>query len=109
MDQRNQTNERNQRNPGASSILVTVMVLVALTVVACNLGRMFPDLNAAELKKKIDERSPLHIIDLRSEEEYRAGRIPGALNVAPDQLHLLNNRLPPDKKMSVVFYCRGYG
>jgi len=70
---------------------------------------MFPDVSAAELKQKIDEKSPVRIIDLRSEEEYKAGRLPGALNVAPNQLHLLNNRLPSDKKVPVVFYCRGYG
>jgi rhodanese-related sulfurtransferase len=85
------------------------MALAALIVAGCDLGRMFPDLSAAELKKKIDEKSPVLIIDLRSEEEYRAGRIPGALNVAPNQLHLLNNRLPPDKQTEIVFYCRGYG
>jgi rhodanese-related sulfurtransferase len=90
-------------------VLVTVMGLATLVVGACNLGRMFPDLNASELKKRIDDGVPLLVIDLRSEEEYRAGRIPRALNVAPNQLHLLNNRLPRDKKTSIVFYCRGSG
>jgi rhodanese-related sulfurtransferase len=99
-------NSRLVARPWMFVILAALMVTI---LVACNLGRMFPDLNAAELKKKIDEKSPLLIIDLRSEEEYRAGRIPGALNVAPNQLHLLNNRLPPDKKTPIVFYCRGSG
>ena len=106
MDQRNQRNQRNRLTPW---MFLSILALVLTVVAACNLGRMFPDLNAAELKKKIDEKSPVYIIDLRGEEEYRAGRIPGALNVAPNQLHLLNNRLPPDKKTPIVFYCRGYG
>jgi|GEM_PF-3322153 predicted sulfurtransferase len=101
--------QRNQRRVATIWVLVTVMGLATLVVGACNLGRMFPDLNASELKKRIDDGVPLLVIDLRSEEEYRAGRIPRALNVAPNQLHLLNNRLPRDKKTSIVFYCRGSG
>jgi predicted sulfurtransferase len=90
-------------------VLVTIIGFTMALVAACDIGRMFPDVSAAELKQKIDEKSPVRIIDLRSEEEYKAGRLPGALNVAPNQLHLLNNRLPSDKKVPVVFYCRGYG
>ncbi len=86
-----------------------VLALAMVMAAGCNLGRLFPDLSAAELKKKIDEGGPLRIIDLRTEEEYRMGRVPGAVNVAPNQLHNLKNRLPPDKKTTIVFYCRGYG
>ena len=101
--------QRNQRNRVALWMFLSILALVLTVVAACNLGRMFPDLNASELKKRIDDGVPLLVIDLRSEEEYRAGRIPRALNVAPNQLHLLNNRLPRDKKTSIVFYCRGSG
>src|SRR5512139_2975070 len=101
--------QRNQRNRVTPWMFLSILALVLAVAAACNLGRMFPDLNASELKKRIDDGAPLHIIDLRSEEEYRMGRVPRARNVAPNQLHLLDNRLPRDKKTPIVFYCRGYG
>jgi len=89
--------------------LVTVLGFMVVWLGACNIGRMFPDLSAVELKKKIDEGAPLQIIDLRSEDEYKMGRIPRAVNVAPNQLHLLKSVLPDDKNTLIVFYCRGSG
>ncbi len=88
-------------------MILGILALVVTVVAACSIGRIFPDLSAADLKKKIDEGAPLLIIDLRTKEEYQAGHIPKAINLAPDQLHLLKNILPADKKAPIVFYCRG--
>ena len=83
--------------------------IVAVVIAACSFGRIFPDLTADQLRSKIDAGTPMLIIDLRGEDEYRMGRIPKAVNVAPNQLHLLKNVLPDDKNTPIVFYCRGSG
>jgi rhodanese-related sulfurtransferase len=45
------------------------------------------------------------ILDVRPEEEYRAGHIPGALSVPVDALEAALKTLPRDRE--VVAYCRG--
>jgi rhodanese-related sulfurtransferase/biotin operon repressor len=45
------------------------------------------------------------VIDVRPEEEYRAGHIEGALNVPLDSLPRLLSKLP--RQQEIVAYCRG--
>jgi len=45
------------------------------------------------------------VLDVRPEEEYRAGHIPGALSVPVDALEAVLQTLPKDKE--IVAYCRG--
>ena len=45
------------------------------------------------------------VIDVRPEAEHRAGHLPGAVPVPPDQLHERLAELPDDRE--VVAYCRG--
>ena len=45
------------------------------------------------------------VLDVRPEEEYRAGHIPGALSVPVDALEAALQALPKDKV--IVAYCRG--
>jgi rhodanese-related sulfurtransferase/biotin operon repressor len=57
-----------------------------------------------ELRERLHDRN-LVILDVRPEEEYRAGHIPGALSVPVSQLEAFLERLPRDAQ--VVAYCRG--
>jgi rhodanese-related sulfurtransferase len=45
------------------------------------------------------------VLDVRPEEEYRAGHIPGALSVPLEALEAALQTLPGDRE--VVAYCRG--
>jgi rhodanese-related sulfurtransferase len=45
------------------------------------------------------------VLDVRPEEEYRAGHIPGALSVPVDGLEAALQALPKDRE--IVAYCRG--
>lgn len=45
------------------------------------------------------------VLDVRPEEEYRAGHIPGALSVPLEELERRLAELPPDRE--IVAYCRG--
>jgi len=49
------------------------------------------------------------LIDVRSPEEYLAGHIPGAVNIPADRITAEKNRLPRDKSVPLIFYCRGVG
>jgi hypothetical protein len=109
MDQMDQMSVEKKGLVATPWVFLTILGLLVTMLGACGIGRIFPDLSAGDLKKKIDEGTPLLIIDLRDADEYRKGRIPRAINVAPNQLHLLKNVLPDDKNTPIVFYCRGSG
>jgi rhodanese-related sulfurtransferase len=60
--------------------------------------------DAAELLERLSDGSVI-VLDVRPEEEYRAGHIPGALSVPVDALEAALQTLPRDREM--VAYCRG--
>jgi rhodanese-related sulfurtransferase len=60
--------------------------------------------DAAELMERLSAGSVV-VLDVRPEEEYRAGHIPGALSVPVDALEAALQTLPKDRE--IVAYCRG--
>jgi len=59
---------------------------------------------AAELLDRV-RKGVVTVLDVRPEEEYAAGHIPGAINVPLDKLERFLARLP--KRKEVIAYCRG--
>lgn len=59
---------------------------------------------ALELMERLSD-SDVVVLDVRPEEEYRAGHIPGALSVPVDALEAVLQTLPKDRE--VIAYCRG--
>ena len=57
-----------------------------------------------ELMERLSDGSVV-VLDVRPEEEYRAGHIPGALSVPVDDLEAALQTLPRDRE--IVAYCRG--
>jgi rhodanese-related sulfurtransferase len=66
-------------------------------------------ITAEELAEKIQfSQAPL-ILDVRSEEEYAEGHIPGALNIPHDQLGDRLSEIDAAKSDEIVVHCRsGY-
>jgi sulfur-carrier protein adenylyltransferase/sulfurtransferase len=60
-----------------------------------------------DVKKRIEERSPMILVDVREKDEVRAGFIPGALSVPRGFLEIQIEQKVPDKNASVVLYCAG--
>ena len=65
------------------------------------------DLEAVSRKELLDRlrSGAVTILDVRPEDEFVRGHLPGALNVPLAQLELRLEELPPDRE--VVAYCRG--
>jgi rhodanese-related sulfurtransferase/DNA-binding transcriptional ArsR family regulator len=59
---------------------------------------------AGALMQRLGDGSAI-VLDVRPQEEYRAGHIPGALSVPVDDLEAALQTLPKDKE--IVAYCRG--
>ena len=64
----------------------------------------FESITAAALLERLDTGDAI-VIDVRPEDEYRAGHIPGARSIPVGQLAARLAELPPDA--TVVAYCRG--
>jgi rhodanese-related sulfurtransferase len=60
--------------------------------------------DATELMERLSAEGVV-VLDVRPEEEYRAGHIPGAISVPVDALESALQTLPRDRE--IVAYCRG--
>ena len=66
-----------------------------------------PRLTAAALGEQLESRAPLRLVDVRTESEWSAERIDGALNVPLSQLEKRQAELP-DERPLVVYCGSGY-
>jgi rhodanese-related sulfurtransferase len=85
------------------------MIVMLATFVSFSSADVYKSISAEELKKMMDAKKPVFIVDARSLQEYREGHIPAAINIPPEKISSIGTLLPKDKKMLVVFYCRGIG
>jgi phage shock protein E len=46
------------------------------------------------------------LIDVRTDEEFRQGHLPGAVNIPYDQITSRLGELPSDRTRPIVLYCR---
>jgi predicted sulfurtransferase len=72
-------------------------------------GTKYKTIGVEEVKGMIEGGEKVLIIDARTEEEYRAGHLPEAINVSPRLFPFISGYLPKDKLYPLVFYCRGFG
>jgi molybdopterin/thiamine biosynthesis adenylyltransferase/rhodanese-related sulfurtransferase len=60
-----------------------------------------------EIKRRLETKAPVLLLDVREKEEYRAGYIPGALSVPRGFLEIQIEQKIPDKSTPIVAYCAG--
>ena len=63
---------------------------------------------ADQLKKLLDGRAPLLLIDSRVSQEFKEGHIPRAINVVDKDMEAHKAKFPADKNHPIIFYCNGY-
>lgn len=96
--------------------------IIALSFVACatqNFGgtvktsdKLVKDAKASikevsvdDVKKMIDSREKIIILDVRDKDEFETGYIPGAINLSRGMLEFKINTLIPDKNAAIIVYC----
>jgi molybdopterin/thiamine biosynthesis adenylyltransferase/rhodanese-related sulfurtransferase len=65
------------------------------------------EISLDELRRRLDAKDDLVLVDVREKEEYRAGFIPGAISVPRGFLETQIESKVPDKKAEIVLYCAG--
>jgi rhodanese-related sulfurtransferase len=66
-------------------------------------------LTGEQLKAALDAKQRMVVVDTRTPDEFAQVRVAGAVNIPAGFVQALSNRLPRDKGMLIVFYCRGLG
>lgn len=61
-----------------------------------------PAMAAVELKKLLDARAPLFLLDIRDPEDVVAGRIPGSKNVELEELDRRLSEVPKGRKIVLI-------
>lgn len=58
-----------------------------------------------ELKKKIERKDTFILVETLPATAYQHAHLPGAINLPPDQLRDLAQKVLPDKTADIVVYC----
>ena len=96
--------------------------IIALSFVACatqNLGgavktsdqlvkeakASIREVSVDDVKKMIDNKEKIIILDVRDKEEFETGYIPGAINLSRGMLEFKISIMIPDKNARIIVYC----
>jgi sulfur-carrier protein adenylyltransferase/sulfurtransferase len=63
------------------------------------------EVSVGDLKKMIDAREKIVILDVRDKSELTSGRIPGAINISRGTLEFKAGMMIPDRNARIVVYC----
>ncbi|HRI65397.1 MAG TPA: molybdopterin-synthase adenylyltransferase MoeB [Polyangium sp.] len=77
------------------------------TDLLADLRKTVPTITLEEIKRRIDTKEPMVLVDVREKEENRAGYIPGAISVPRGFLEMQIESKVPNKDARVVLYCAG--
>jgi len=83
----------------------TIAAALALAgLLACSIGSS-PAISGKALAGRIaDDDAPI-VLDVRSDSEYDAGHVPGAIHIPFQSVASRYDELPGDKDQTVVVYC----
>ena len=63
------------------------------------------ELSVDDVKRMIDNKEQIIILDVRDKDEFESGWIPGAINLSRGMLEFKISALIPDKNTTVIVYC----
>ena len=91
-------------------LMLIIMVLMLLT--ACgqtensNKEAVYMNITAEEAKRIMDSREGYIILDVRTQEEYDDGHIPGAIVISHEEIVEKAEKVLTDKDQLILVYCR---
>jgi rhodanese-related sulfurtransferase len=69
---------------------------------------MIAPITTDELRQMMDRGDPFSLVEILPEECYRAGHLPGAIQLTPDRVQELAPIVLPDRSIEVVVYCGSF-
>jgi phage shock protein E len=66
----------------------------------------YQDIEASQLSQAPEEVKQYVCVDVRTDEEYQEGHIPGAIHIPHDQMETRHTELAPYKGQKILLICR---
>lgn len=86
---------------------ILAMLLAALLMLPLGLAEQYyRQITQEEARRIMEEEADCIILDVRTEEEYDGGHIPGAINIDNDDIGTDAPAELPDKDRLILVYCR---
>ena len=88
------------------------LLLAVMLLTACgqdkenNQGAVYMNITAEEAKKIMDTESEYVVLDVRTEEEFAQGHIPGAMLIPDYAIREEADKALPNKDALILVYCR---
>lgn len=91
-----------------TAIILTVIIMLSLC--ACvntdNLKMPYENITAQEAKQIMDTKTEYIILDVRTEDEFSQGHIPGAVLIPDYEIEEKAEKQLTDKNQLILVYCR---
>ena len=89
-------------------LFAAVFTLTAVSCAAAPIKEepVYKNITAEEAKHMMDTEEGYAILDVRTEEEFAAGHIEGAVLIPDYEIEALAPTLLPDKSQTLLVYCR---
>lgn len=99
---------KHQRNNKIRVAAAAVAALLAALLVACGVSSKisYRQITADEAAQMMKEETDFVLLDVRTQEEYASGHIPGAICIPNETIG--SEEIPelPDKDQLILVYCR---
>ena len=88
------------------------LLLAVMILTACgqdkenNQGAVYVNITAEEAKQIMDSEEGYIILDVRTQEEYDQGHIPGAIMISHEEIAEKAEGVLTDKNQLILVYCR---
>ena len=88
------------------------LLLAVVMLTACgqdkenDQGAVYVNITAEEAKRIIDSEEGYIILDVREQDEYDAGHIPGAIVISHEEIAEKAEEVLTDKEQLILVYCR---
>lgn len=88
------------------------LLLAVMLLTACGQDKendqeaVYVNITAEEAKQIMDSEEGYIILDVRTQEEYDQGHIPGAIVISHDEIEEKAEEVLTDKKQLILLYCR---
>ena len=88
------------------SIIAALVFLIAISGCSAEEGSVYMNIAPEKANEMMNELEEFVLLDVRSEEEFSEGHIPGAIVVPHDEISERAEAEIPEKDVPVFVYCR---
>ena len=86
--------------------VVMILVVIGLAMSFMSRGDSKSLVSYDELQQKLNDKAPIVLLDVRTQEEFDNGHIPGALLLPYDEIDKKALQVLPEKEKEIIIYCR---